>query len=77
MNRTQQEIIGLANTIKSSAQNLPAVSVFGDDNEEEIEYLLDVSRQLYAAAGGRQDEVDNEEVQRWLAGELSELEDFL
>jgi hypothetical protein len=76
MKKTQIEIINLANTIKNEAQNLPDESESGECNAESIEWSLEVARQLYAAAGGHIDEVEDAEVKRWLDGESSDLSDY-
>ena len=62
--------------IVALAKNLPDESYFGESNADSIEWSLEVSRQLYAAAGGHDDEVTDTEVKRWLDGEVSDLSDY-
>lgn len=75
--RDQKEIIKLANTVKNEAQNLPEENDFGESNEDMIEELSERARQLYAAAGGHDDEVNDLDVIAWLNGESSELDVYI
>lgn len=72
--RGQKEILRLANTVKNEAQNLPEENDFGESNEGMIEELLERARQLYSAAGGHNDEIEDQDVVAWLNGDESELD---
>jgi hypothetical protein len=74
MLKTKQEIINLANYIRTETDNLPEVNGFGESNEDSIEEMSEIYRDLYLAAGGNKPE--NIEVRNWINGEPSELDDY-
>lgn len=72
--KTKQQIIKLANTIRTEADNLPEFSCCGDDNSESVEELLEIYHDLYSAAGCNKPK--NTEVRCWINGDPSGLDDY-
>ena len=72
--RPHDEITDLAKTLHTEACSLPEENAFGGNNSDSITELLDLSRQLYAAAGGNMASVSSSAVIAWLEYEPSELD---
>lgn len=75
MEKTTEEILDAATSIRAQAEALPDFNFFGDDNYEEKAELLEWASQLELAVKGH--EPTNEDVQDWLAGKPSALSDML
>lgn len=74
--KTIEEISALKVAIQNSLNDLPSHDVFGDSNKEFIEEMTEQVTALEKAEAGAA-LCGNDEIQNWIAGKPSDLNDYL